>query len=66
LCDSSKQEEKLLDETYLVNTSPTNIKKKVGETKGAKITCLIAIHRGFLIFHGKIKHFTAYNIRKRG
>lgn len=56
----------MLDETYLVNTSPTNIKKKVGETKGAKITCLIAIHRGFLIFHGKIKHFTAYNIRKRG
>jgi hypothetical protein len=56
----------MLDETNLVNTSPTKIKKKVGETKGAKITCRIAIHSGFLIFHGNIKHFTAYIMRKRG
>jgi len=44
-------------DTNLVNTSPTYIKKKVGDTNGAKKTCRIAIHIDLLIFHGNIKHF---------
>lgn len=52
--------------THLVNTSPTKIKKNVGDTKGAKITCRIAIHSGLLNFHGKIKHFMVYMIKMNG
>ena len=42
--------------THLVNTSPTYVKKNVGDTNGASRTCLIATHSGFLNFQGKIKH----------
>mmetsp|Transcript_2135 Transcript_2135/g.3942 ORF Transcript_2135/g.3942 Transcript_2135/m.3942 type:complete len:97 (-) Transcript_2135:1060-1350(-) len=43
--------------TIEVNTSPTYVKKNVGDTKGAVITFLMALHNGIRVFKGKIKHF---------
>jgi len=56
----------IMYKTYLVKTSPTYVKKNVGDTNGAKNTCLIATHNGFLIFQGKIRHLQVYMMRKVG
>lgn len=42
--------------TMLVNTSPTKVRKNVGDTNGALMTCFMAIQSGFLVFQGNIKH----------